>query len=149
MAHAWHACMDKMHWWRMDKGIHFHYKGMCVTEFSSAWLSSFLILLPPLLSSLLFSPLLPQPFPSTPLSSNISLFSSPLLSSPPPSSPLFSGCGVNLGMRGLESLKTFIYKTATAVDQNDVLEALAAKIKHSRQVSETFKQTGLLESMYE
>jgi hypothetical protein len=52
-------------------------------------------------------------------------------------------------MRGLESLKTFIYKTATAVDQNDVLEALAAKIKHSRQVSETFKQTGLLESMYE
>ncbi|XP_059916159.1 uncharacterized protein si:dkey-234i14.6 [Gadus macrocephalus] len=60
-----------------------------------------------------------------------------------------TGCGVNLGMRGLESLKTFIYKTATAVDQNDVLEALAAKIKHSRQVSETFKQTGLLESMYE
>ncbi|KAJ3598091.1 hypothetical protein NHX12_001605 [Muraenolepis orangiensis] len=49
---------------------------------------------------------------------------------------------------GLESLNTFIYKTATAVDQNDVLEALSAKIQHSRQVAEAFKQTGLVQSMY-
>ncbi|CAI5664457.1 uncharacterized protein si:dkey-234i14.6 [Oreochromis niloticus] len=60
-----------------------------------------------------------------------------------------TGCGVNLGMRGLESMGTFIYRTATAVDQNDILEALSAKMLHSRQVAETFKQTGLAESMYE
>nr|XP_046205779.1 uncharacterized protein si:dkey-234i14.6 [Oncorhynchus gorbuscha] len=60
-----------------------------------------------------------------------------------------TGCGVNLGMRGLESLGTFIYHTATAVDQNDVLEALSAKIQHSRQVAETFRQTGLAHTMFE
>ncbi|XP_068459648.1 uncharacterized protein si:dkey-234i14.6 [Clinocottus analis] len=60
-----------------------------------------------------------------------------------------TGCGVNLGMRGLESMGTFIYRTATAVDQNDILEALSAKMQHSRQVAETFKQTGLTQSMYE
>ncbi|XP_033490339.1 uncharacterized protein LOC117261887 [Epinephelus lanceolatus] len=60
-----------------------------------------------------------------------------------------TGCGVNLGMRGLESMGTFIYRTATAVDQNDILEALSAKMQHSRQVAETFKQTGLAQSMYE
>ncbi|XP_068169790.1 uncharacterized protein si:dkey-234i14.6 isoform X2 [Antennarius striatus] len=60
-----------------------------------------------------------------------------------------TGCGVNLGMRGLESMGTFIYRTATAVDQNDVLEALAAKIQHSRQVAEAFKHTGMADSMYE
>ncbi|KAF3854702.1 hypothetical protein F7725_022757, partial [Dissostichus mawsoni] len=58
-----------------------------------------------------------------------------------------TGCGVNLGMRGLESMGTFIYRTATAVDQNDVLEALSAKMQHSRQVAETFKQTGLAQSI--
>lgn len=52
-------------------------------------------------------------------------------------------------MRGLESVGTFIYRTATAVDQNDVLEALSAKMQYSKQVAETFKQTGLTESMYE
>lgn len=66
-----------------------------------------------------------------------------LLHLPPP------GWGVNLGLRGLESMGTFIYRTATAVDQNDILEALSAKMQHSRQVAETFKQTGLAESMYE
>ncbi|KAM9572336.1 uncharacterized protein ACWYII_004243 isoform 1-T3 [Salvelinus alpinus] len=60
-----------------------------------------------------------------------------------------TGCGVNLGMRGLESLGTFIYHTATAVDQNDMLEALSAKIQHSRQVAETFRQTGLAHTMFE
>lgn len=59
------------------------------------------------------------------------------------------GCGVNLGMRGLESMGTLIYRTATAVDRNDILEALSAKMQHSRQVAETFKQTGLAESMYD
>lgn len=63
--------------------------------------------------------------------------------------PLQPGCGVNLGMRGLESLGTFIYHTATAVDQNDMLEALSAKIQHSRQVAETFRQTGLAHTMFE
>ncbi|XP_041692536.1 uncharacterized protein si:dkey-234i14.6 isoform X2 [Coregonus clupeaformis] len=60
-----------------------------------------------------------------------------------------TGCGVNLGMRGLESLGTFIYRTATAVDQNDMLEALSTKIQHSRQVAETFRQTGLAHTMFE
>lgn len=60
-----------------------------------------------------------------------------------------AGCGVNLGMRGLESMGTFIYRTATAVDQNDILEALSAKMQHSRQVAETFRLMGLAESMYE
>ncbi|RVE71957.1 hypothetical protein OJAV_G00057010 [Oryzias javanicus] len=60
-----------------------------------------------------------------------------------------TGFGVNLGMRGLESVGTFIYRAATAVDQNDILEALSAKMQHSRQVAETFKHTGLSESMYE
>ncbi|XP_028814603.1 uncharacterized protein LOC114767189 [Denticeps clupeoides] len=60
-----------------------------------------------------------------------------------------TGCGVNLGMRGLESLGTFIYKTATALDQNDVFEALSAKIQHSKQVAETFRQTGLASTLFE
>lgn len=59
------------------------------------------------------------------------------------------GCGVNLGMRGLESMGTFIYQTATAVDQNDILEALSTKLQHSKQVAEDFKLTGLVESLYE
>ncbi|KAM8861010.1 uncharacterized protein ACB058_007985 [Synchiropus picturatus] len=59
-----------------------------------------------------------------------------------------TGCGVNLGMRGLESMGAFIYKTATAVDQNDILDALSAKIQHSRRVSEDFKSTGLTDSMF-
>ncbi|KAJ8003105.1 hypothetical protein DPEC_G00165920 [Dallia pectoralis] len=58
-----------------------------------------------------------------------------------------TGCGVNLGMRGLESLGTFIYRTATAVDQSDMLEALAAKIQHYRQVTETFRHSGLGHTM--
>ncbi|KAG9336932.1 hypothetical protein JZ751_030045 [Albula glossodonta] len=60
-----------------------------------------------------------------------------------------TGCGVNLGLRGLEALGTFIYKTATALDQNDVFEALSAKIQHSKQVAETFRQTGLASTMFE
>ncbi|XP_012677696.1 uncharacterized protein si:dkey-234i14.6 [Clupea harengus] len=60
-----------------------------------------------------------------------------------------TGCGVNLGMRGLEALGTFIYSTATAQDQNDVFDALAAKIQHSKQVAETFRQTGLPSTMFE
>lgn len=60
-----------------------------------------------------------------------------------------TGCGVNLGMRGLESLGTFIYRIATAVDQNDVMEALSAKMAHSRLVVQDFKLSGLIESMYE
>lgn len=52
-------------------------------------------------------------------------------------------------MRGLESLETFVYRTATAVDQNGVLEALSAKIQHSRPVAETFRQTGLPHTMFE
>ncbi|XP_061678622.1 uncharacterized protein si:dkey-234i14.6 [Syngnathoides biaculeatus] len=59
-----------------------------------------------------------------------------------------TGCGVNLGLRGLESMGAFIYRTATAVDQQDVLEALAAKMQHSRQVARAFRQTGLTESMF-
>lgn len=59
------------------------------------------------------------------------------------------GCGVNLGIRGLESLGSFIYRTATAVDQNDILKALSEKMQHSRQLEETFRQTGLAETMYQ
>lgn len=59
------------------------------------------------------------------------------------------GCGVNLGMRGLESLGLFIYRTATAQDQNDVFEALSAKIQHSKHVAESFRQTGLAATMFE
>ncbi|XP_072291204.1 uncharacterized protein [Eucyclogobius newberryi] len=59
-----------------------------------------------------------------------------------------TGCGVNLGMRGLESLGTFINGMAAALDQSDVLEALSAKMTHSRQVAQDFKCTGLSESMY-
>nr|XP_019934100.1 PREDICTED: uncharacterized protein LOC109624042 [Paralichthys olivaceus] len=47
------------------------------------------------------------------------------------------------------SMALFIYQTATAVDQKDILEALSVKMQHSRQVAETFRQTGLAESMYE
>lgn len=63
--------------------------------------------------------------------------------------PWIPGCGVNLGLRGLESLGTFIYKTATALDQNDVFEALSAKIQHAKQVAESFRQTGLAATMFE
>uniref|UniRef100_A0A3P8V8A3 Si:dkey-234i14.6 n=1 Tax=Cynoglossus semilaevis TaxID=244447 RepID=A0A3P8V8A3_CYNSE len=61
----------------------------------------------------------------------------------------FDTCGVNLGIRGLESLGSFIYRTATAVDQNDILKALSEKMQHSRQLEETFRQTGLAETMYQ
>ncbi|KAM4017597.1 uncharacterized protein ACNLHF_007226 isoform 1-T1 [Anomaloglossus baeobatrachus] len=60
-----------------------------------------------------------------------------------------TGCGVNLGLRGLESSEQFIYKIAIAVDQSDVFEALAAKIKHSKQVVEEFKLHGLQTSVFE
>ncbi|XP_060109812.1 uncharacterized protein LOC132582291 [Heteronotia binoei] len=60
-----------------------------------------------------------------------------------------TGCGVNLGLRGLESMEELIYKVATAVDQNDLFEALAAKIRHSKQVAEDFKQNGLFATMFE
>ncbi|XP_006122502.1 uncharacterized protein LOC102445422 isoform X1 [Pelodiscus sinensis] len=60
-----------------------------------------------------------------------------------------TGCGVNLGLRGLESLEEFIYRVATAVDQNDLFEALSAKIRHSKQVSEDFKQNGLSTTVFE
>ncbi|XP_069594946.1 uncharacterized protein [Ranitomeya imitator] len=60
-----------------------------------------------------------------------------------------TGCGVNLGLRGLESSEQFIYKVAIAVDQSDVFEALAAKIKHSKQVVEEFKLHGLETSVFE
>ncbi|MEE6499866.1 hypothetical protein FKM82_003617 [Ascaphus truei] len=60
-----------------------------------------------------------------------------------------TGCGVNLGLRGLESSEEFIYKVATAVDQNDVFEALSAKIKHSKQVVEDFRLRGLPGSVFE
>ncbi|KAL0968357.1 hypothetical protein UPYG_G00265800 [Umbra pygmaea] len=60
-----------------------------------------------------------------------------------------TGCGVNLGIRGLESLGMFIYRVATAVDQNDVLEALSVKIQHSRQLADTFRRTGLRDTMFQ
>ncbi|CAN2389502.1 hypothetical protein PRIEUP_LOCUS5915 [Pristimantis euphronides] len=60
-----------------------------------------------------------------------------------------TGCGVNLGLRGLESSEQFIYKIATAVDKSDVFEALTAKIKHSKQVVEEFKLHGLVTSVFE
>ncbi|XP_078236606.1 uncharacterized protein LOC144584405 [Pogona vitticeps] len=60
-----------------------------------------------------------------------------------------TGCGVNLGMRGLESTEELIYKVATAVDKHDIFEALAVKIQHSKQVAEDFKQNGLLATMFE
>ncbi|XP_075694767.1 uncharacterized protein LOC142661264 isoform X2 [Rhinoderma darwinii] len=60
-----------------------------------------------------------------------------------------TGCGINLGLRGLESSEQFIYKIATAVDQSDVFEALAVKIKHSRQVVEEFKLHGLAATVFE
>lgn len=56
---------------------------------------------------------------------------------------------MNLGLRGLESLGLFIYRTATAQDQNDVFEALSAKIQHSKHVAETYRQTGLAAAMFE
>ncbi|KAH0619534.1 hypothetical protein JD844_000232 [Phrynosoma platyrhinos] len=60
-----------------------------------------------------------------------------------------TGCGVNLGLRGLESTEELIYKVATAIDQRDLFEALAAKIQHSKQVTEDFKQNGLSAAMFE
>lgn len=60
-----------------------------------------------------------------------------------------AGCGVNLGLRGLESTEELIYKVATAVDQNDIFEAMAAKICHSKQVAEDFKQNGLFATMFD
>ncbi|XP_067854258.1 uncharacterized protein si:dkey-234i14.6 isoform X2 [Heptranchias perlo] len=60
-----------------------------------------------------------------------------------------TGCGVNLGLKGLESLEEFIYKMATAVDQTDVFEALSAKIRHSKQLAEDFRLNGLTVTMFE
>ncbi|XP_078400760.1 uncharacterized protein LOC144682218 isoform X1 [Cetorhinus maximus] len=60
-----------------------------------------------------------------------------------------TGCGVNLGLKGLESLDEFIYKMATAVDQNDVFEALSEKIRHSKQIAEDFRLNGLTMTMFQ
>lgn len=57
-----------------------------------------------------------------------------------------AGSGVNLGLQGLESLEEFICKIATS--EGDILEALAAKIRHSKQVVEDFKQNGLLTTVF-
>lgn len=66
-----------------------------------------------------------------------------------PSSGVFmcahlAGSGVTLGLQGLKSLEEFVCKIATAMDQNDILEALAAKTGHSRPVAECFTRNGLL-----
>ncbi|XP_072373935.1 uncharacterized protein [Scyliorhinus torazame] len=60
-----------------------------------------------------------------------------------------TGCGVNFGLKGLESLDEFIYKMATAVDQNDVFEALSEKIKHAKQIAEDFRLNGLTATMFQ
>ncbi|XP_059849251.1 uncharacterized protein si:dkey-234i14.6 isoform X2 [Hypanus sabinus] len=59
-----------------------------------------------------------------------------------------TGCGVNLGLNGLESLEEFIYKVATAADQNDVFEALSGKIRHSKQLADDFRRNGLTVTMF-
>lgn len=46
-------------------------------------------------------------------------------------------------------MEELIYKVATAVDQQDIFEALAAKIQHSKQVVEDFKQNGLSATLFE
>lgn len=46
---------------------------------------------------------------------------------------------MNLGLQDLESLEEFICKIVTGVAQSYVLEALAAKIRHSKQEVEDFK----------
>uniref|UniRef100_UPI00398F35C4 uncharacterized protein n=1 Tax=Pristiophorus japonicus TaxID=55135 RepID=UPI00398F35C4 len=60
-----------------------------------------------------------------------------------------TGCGVNFGLKGLESLEEFIYKMATAVDQNDVFEALSQKIRHAKQLAEDFRLNGLTVTMFQ
>ncbi|XP_063293481.1 uncharacterized protein LOC134578411 [Pelobates fuscus] len=60
-----------------------------------------------------------------------------------------TGCGVNLGLLGLESSEELIYKVASAVDQHDIFEAISAKIKHSRQIVEDFRLHGLSATMFE
>eukprot|EP00062_Callorhinchus_milii_P005099 gi/632944226/ref/XP_007887395.1/ PREDICTED: uncharacterized protein LOC103175909 isoform X1 [Callorhinchus milii] len=60
-----------------------------------------------------------------------------------------TGCGVNFGLKGLESLEEFIYRMATAADQSDVFEALSAKIRHSKQLAEEFRLNGLTMAMFE
>ncbi|XP_069508973.1 uncharacterized protein [Ambystoma mexicanum] len=59
-----------------------------------------------------------------------------------------TGCGINLGLRGLESSEEFFYRVATAVDRNDIFDALSDKIKHSKQVAEEFRQHGLLDAVF-
>lgn len=49
----------------------------------------------------------------------------------------------------MESTEELIYKVATAVDQSDIFQALAEKIRHSKQVTEDFKQNGLFTTMFE
>ncbi|XP_028306263.1 uncharacterized protein LOC114465444 [Gouania willdenowi] len=61
-----------------------------------------------------------------------------------------TGFDVNLGLPwyGVPCGGLF-YRTATAVDQADVMEALSDKMQHSRHVAQCFKQTGLTESMFQ
>ncbi|XP_078527471.1 uncharacterized protein LOC144799793 isoform X2 [Lissotriton helveticus] len=59
-----------------------------------------------------------------------------------------TGCGVNLGLRGLESSEEFFYRIATAIDQTDIFDALSDKIKHSKHVAEEFRHGGLLDAMF-
>ncbi|KAJ1082579.1 hypothetical protein NDU88_002744 [Pleurodeles waltl] len=59
-----------------------------------------------------------------------------------------TGCGVNLGLRGLESSEELFYKVATAIDQTDIFDALSDKIKHSKHVAEEFRHRGLHDAMF-
>lgn len=56
---------------------------------------------------------------------------------------------MNLGLQGLESLEKFTCKIVAAVDRSELLEALAAKIKYSKQVEGAFKRNGLPTTIFE
>lgn len=56
---------------------------------------------------------------------------------------------MNLGLQGLEFLEKFICKIVAAVDGSELLEALAAKIKYSKQVEEAFERNGLPTTVFE
>ncbi|XP_013387085.1 uncharacterized protein LOC106165791 [Lingula anatina] len=59
-----------------------------------------------------------------------------------------SGLDVNLSIRGLESLTSFIHSTATANNNmKSLIEAMTLRATHARKISEHFQRYGIAETM--
>ena len=58
------------------------------------------------------------------------------------------GQGINLAMKGLLSLERFLGLAASAVTDQEIIEALSYKLKHAKAIAQDCIKNGLRESMH-